>query len=144
MIVVDNICKVLYEVGMVVCDVFVLVVKIVCQFVKLLGNYDLVDVYKGIVVFFIELKCMYLSGSVYEVMSYYVEKEIVNFEVKVFGISMVKFGFNVSIGMFGSVVVLVFFINCYVGVYVLVEVGGGKGCIYFVDDDGDVDYWFLV
>ena len=137
----DNTRKAPHEVGMAVRDAFASAAKTARQLAKSLGNHDPADAYKGIAALLTELKRTHLSGSAHEVMSHYAEKETANLEAKAPGISTAKPGSNVSTGTSGSVAVSAFPTNRYAGAHVSVEAGGGKGRIYFADDDGDVDYW---
>ncbi|MFS2103334.1 type III effector protein [Ralstonia sp. Ralssp135] len=137
----DNTRKAPHEVGMAVRDAFASAAKTARRLAKSLGNHDPADAYKGIAALLTELKRTHLSGSAHEVMSHYAEKETANLEAKAPGISTAKPGSNVSTGTSGSVSISAFPTNRYAGAHVSVEAGGGKGRLYFADDDGDVDYW---
>ncbi|CAJ0801828.1 hypothetical protein LMG19083_03640 [Ralstonia psammae] len=137
----DNTRKPPHEVGLAVRDAFAAAAKTARHLAKSLGSHDPAGAYKGIAALLTELKRTHLSGSAHDVMTHYAEKETANLEVKAPGISTAKPGSNVSTGTSGSLTVSAFPTNKYAKAHVSAEVGGGKGRLYFADDDGDVDYW---
>ncbi len=130
-----------HEVGLAVRDAFAKAAKTARKLAGDVGGGDLADTYKGIAALLNEFKRTHLSASAHDIMNHYAKTEVANLERKAPGIGQGKGGSNIVTGTSGGLTYSLLPKTGYAGPDVSVGAGGGKGRIYFADDDGDIDHW---
>ncbi len=130
-----------HEVGLAVRDAFAKAAKTADKLSGNVGGGDLADAYKGIAALLNEFKRTHLSASAHDVMNHYAEKETANLERTAPGIGQGRGGSNIVTGTTGGLTYSLLPKTRYAGPDVSVGAGGGRGRIYFADDDGDIDHW---
>ncbi|MGA3981988.1 type III effector protein [Ralstonia nicotianae] len=130
-----------HEAGLAVRDAFAKAAQAASQLSRNVGGGDLADVYQGIAALLNEFKRTHLSASAHDVMSHYANKEAANLERKAPGIGQGKGGSNIVTSTTGGLTYSLLPKVGYTGPDISVGAGGGKGRIYFADDDGDIDHW---
>ncbi len=135
-----------HEVGLAVRDAFAQAAKLARDLFGELrarrpADPRLADACQGIAALLNEFKRRHLSASAHDVMNHYAAAEAANLERKAPGIGQGKGGSNIVTGTSGGLTYSLLPKTGYAGPDISVGASGGRGRIYFADDDGDIDHW---
>lgn len=130
-----------HAISLAVRDAFAEAAKTTVKLSGEIGGGKLADTYKGVAALLNELKRTHLSAGAHDILNHYAGKEAANLERKTPGIGQGKGGSNVVTGTTAGLTYSLLPKTGYAGPDVAIGAGGGKGRLYFADDDGDIDHW---